>query len=72
MQYIITFILIIVAFARPVEASQAFPDILKAIKPSIVAIGNYKKTRSPARLLLGTGFVVADGFAYRPAGVCSR
>ncbi|MCO7226240.1 serine protease [Pleionea sp. CnH1-48] len=61
MQYIITFTLIILAFARPAEASQSFPDILKAIKPSIVAIGNYKKTRSPARLLLGTGFVVADG-----------
>lgn len=31
------------------------------IKPSIVGIGTFQKTRSPAALLQGTGFVVADG-----------
>jgi S1-C subfamily serine protease len=38
-----------------------FTSIVKAVKPSVVAIGTYQKTRSPARSFTGTGFVVGDG-----------
>jgi serine protease Do len=34
---------------------------IKNVKPSIVGIGTYKKTRSPAVNFIGTGFVVKDG-----------
>jgi serine protease Do len=34
---------------------------IQAIKPAIVGIGTYQKTRSPSVQFLGTGFVVADG-----------
>ena len=36
-------------------------DTVAVIKPSIVGVGTYQRTRQPAVRLLGTGFVVADG-----------
>jgi S1-C subfamily serine protease len=36
-------------------------ETIKRIKPSIVGIGTYQKTRRPPAVLRGTGFVVADG-----------
>ena len=36
-------------------------DTLFRVKPSIVGVGTFKVTRSPASLLAGTGFVVGDG-----------
>jgi serine protease Do len=37
------------------------PNIIATVKPSIVGIGSYEKSRSPALKLAGTGFVVGDG-----------
>ncbi|WP_323001030.1 trypsin-like peptidase domain-containing protein [Denitromonas sp.] len=37
------------------------PATVSRIKPSIVAVGTYEPTRSPAFRFLGTGFAVADG-----------
>lgn len=34
---------------------------IEAVKPSIVGIGTYQKTRSPAVNFMGTGFAVGDG-----------
>lgn len=45
--------------AMPVNAG--LPETVEHIKPSIVAIGTYQKTRSPAFRALGTGFAVGDG-----------
>ncbi len=36
-------------------------DTIKRVRPSIVAVGTYQKTRRPPARLLGTGFVVGDG-----------
>ncbi len=36
-------------------------DTIERIKPAIVGIGTYQKTRSPPLNFLGTGFVVDDG-----------
>lgn len=47
-------------FAKTASAAD-FISTVKAVKPSVVAIGNYQKTRSPAVSFMGTGFVVADG-----------
>jgi serine protease Do len=46
--------------AAPVSASDLMHTIT-AIKPSIVAVGTYQKTRSPAVVFSGTGFAVDDG-----------
>lgn len=35
--------------------------VIEQIKPSIVGIGTYRRTRTPPALFRGTGFVVADG-----------
>ncbi|MDT8363664.1 MAG: serine protease [Nitrosomonas sp.] len=43
----------------PVRAGLA--DTVQRIKPAIVGIGTYQKTRSPPVNFLGTGFVVDDG-----------
>jgi S1-C subfamily serine protease len=37
------------------------PDSINKIKPSIVAIGTYQKTRRPPSVFRGTGFVIGDG-----------
>lgn len=36
-------------------------DVLPRIKSSVVAVGTFQRTRSPAFLLRGTGFAVGDG-----------
>lgn len=43
----------------PVQADLA--DTIQRVKPAIVGIGAYQKTRSPPLNFLGTGFVVDDG-----------
>ncbi len=52
------------ALALPEAAAQAaeqLPQVIESIKPSIVGIGSFQKTRSPALVFIGTGFVVGDG-----------
>lgn len=44
-----------------VHAEWTLPDTVAKIKPSIVGVGTYQRTRRPPGVLLGTGFVVADG-----------
>lgn len=38
-----------------------FISTVKTVKPSVVAIGTFQKTRSPAVSFSGTGFAVGDG-----------
>lgn len=40
---------------------RTLPETVAQVKPSIVGIGTYQRTRRPPALLRGTGFVVADG-----------
>ena len=47
--------------ACPALARANLVDILPGIKPSVVAVGTYQRTRSPAFQFRGTGFVVGDG-----------
>ncbi|MEJ7668051.1 MAG: serine protease [Casimicrobiaceae bacterium] len=37
------------------------PETIERVKPSIVAVGTFQKTRSPAFAFRGTGFAVGDG-----------
>ena len=43
-----------------VQATE-LPDLVEAIKPSVVVVGTYSKTRSPPFSMRGTGFVVGSG-----------
>jgi len=45
----------------PLPAPAALVETLPRIKPSIVAVGTYQRTRSPAFQFRGTGFVVGNG-----------
>ena len=47
-------------FASPLWGDE-LPRTIERLKPSIVGIGTYQKTRSPAVNFLGTGFAVGDG-----------
>jgi S1-C subfamily serine protease len=38
-----------------------YADVIAKMKPSVVAVGTYQRTRSPAFVFRGTGFVVGDG-----------
>jgi serine protease Do len=42
-------------------AAQDLPQVIRAVKPAIVAIGSYKKDRQPSAIVNGTGFVVGNG-----------
>jgi len=52
-----------VAFAASVAQAQqqGLADTLERLKPSIVAVGTFQKTRSPPFLFRGSGFAVGDG-----------
>ena len=54
------FLLCLVAASRAAGAD-VLVQTVDAVKPSIVGIGSFKKTRSPAVIFVGTGFVVGDG-----------
>ena len=47
--------------AVPGYAFSDLPDLIQRIKPAIVAVGSYDRTRSPAFNMRGTGFAVGDG-----------
>ncbi len=51
--------LITIAWSMPARGD--FPATLARVKPSIVGVGTYLPTRTPARNFSGTGFVVEDG-----------
>jgi len=42
-------------------AEASLTDTVARVKPAIVAVGTYQKTRSPAFVFRGTGFAVDDG-----------
>lgn len=45
--------------APPLEAG--LPEAIERVKPSVVAVGTFQKTRSPAFVFRGSGFAVGDG-----------
>lgn len=48
----------------PAAAGAAsLPSVVAAVKPSVVGVGTFLKTRSPAVVFSGTGFVVDDGLS---------
>jgi S1-C subfamily serine protease len=53
------------AFAAAMPAAQAddLTSMVPAIKRSVVGIGTFERTRSPATVFVGTGFVVGDGLS---------
>lgn len=58
-------LLLIAACAVPAATAWSqkapVPDAIERIKPSIVAVGTYQKSRSPRFQFYGTGFAVGDG-----------
>ena len=42
-------------------AAADLPSTVATVKQSVVGVGSFKKTRSPAALFTGTGFAVGDG-----------
>lgn len=42
-------------------AGDSLTETVAKIKPSIVGIGTFQKTRSPSTIFTGTGFAIADG-----------
>lgn len=46
--------------STPAQAADIVQTI-EVVKPSVVAIATFQKTRSPAAVFFGTGFVVSDG-----------
>lgn len=45
----------------PLSVQADLPSLIEKSKPSILAIGTYKKTQSPPFVFRGTGFVIGDG-----------
>ena len=54
----------IVDIASTLAATSALaglPEVVERVKPSVVAVGTFQKTRSPSFVFRGTGFAVGDG-----------
>jgi S1-C subfamily serine protease len=47
--------------ALSASSLSALPEMIPRVKPSIVAIGTYDRTRAPAFSMRGTGFVLGEG-----------
>lgn len=45
----------------PHFATAALPETVERVKPSVVAVGTFQRTRSPQFRFLGTGFAIGDG-----------
>ncbi|HEV7814403.1 MAG TPA: serine protease [Janthinobacterium sp.] len=52
--------LVLAGASAALRAEQLVP-VIERVKPSIVGIGSYQKTHSPALAFIGTGFVSGDG-----------
>ena len=48
--------------ALPVQA-QEMVEVIKRVKPAVVAVGTFQQTRSPSADFRGTGFAVGDGLS---------
>lgn len=57
-----TLLALAAAAVGPAQA-QDLPRTVARIKPSVVGVGTYLKTRQPAVIFVGTGFAVADGLS---------
>jgi serine protease Do len=42
-------------------AADQLARVIDTVKPSIVGVGSFQQTRSPATMFVGTGFIVGDG-----------
>jgi len=60
-QLILVAVLAWISGLWPVAAFADLVGTLPRIKPSVVAVGTYQRTRTPAFRFLGTGFVVGNG-----------
>ena len=49
-----------VLLAHPAAGAE-LPEVAARIKPALVGVGTFQKTRSPALRFMGTGFAVGDG-----------
>jgi S1-C subfamily serine protease len=56
-------LLALALLALPLRAAQPLSRTIAALKPSVVGVGTYLKTRSPATTFNGTGFIVEDGLS---------
>jgi len=43
------------------RSSEDIAELVVKIKPSIVAVGTFQRTRSPSVIFSGTGFIIGDG-----------
>jgi S1-C subfamily serine protease len=55
------FFLLATCFVAKEISAAELSRTVELIKPSIVGVGSYERTRSPAVKFVGTGFVVGDG-----------
>lgn len=49
--------------SAPLPGTDPLPATVARIKPSVVGVGTLLKTRQPATVFVGTGFVVGDGLS---------
>jgi S1-C subfamily serine protease len=56
-----TFFVLMAGLGALRAAAADLKDIIPLVKRSVVGVGTYEPTRSPATVFVGTGFVVGDG-----------
>ncbi len=61
LRFVAAGLVLLSSFCASIAQSTELPDLIQVIKPSVVVVGTYSKTRSPAFSMRGTGFVVGNG-----------
>ena len=54
---------IVLPSAHAQTDAAALPRTVAAVKPSVVGVGTYQRTRSPSTVFVGTGVVLGDGLS---------
>ncbi|MBB5606497.1 serine protease [Janthinobacterium sp. S3M3] len=50
-------------FCLPPACADSLEQVIARVKPSVVGVGSFQKTRTPALSFIGTGFVTGDGLS---------
>lgn len=61
MTFWLTLLFLVVGLGNTIAGNEPLVQTIEKVKPSVVGVGTIQKTRRPPNILMGTGFVVADG-----------
>ncbi|MFM2088705.1 MAG: hypothetical protein RLZZ237_3574 [Pseudomonadota bacterium] len=63
MKTMLTCLCLCLCFCLPPACADSLEQVIARVKPSVVGVGSFQKTRTPALSFIGTGFITGDGLS---------